>query len=48
MLVHKCPYMFYKFKSECLIAKKLVVVDKLVTIENLVNKVINMVNIAEC
>ena len=44
MLVHKCPYMFYKFKSECLIAKKLVVADKLVTIE----KFINMVNIAKC
>ena len=48
MLVHKCQYTFYKFKSECLIAKKLVVADKLVTIEILVNKVINMVNIAKC
>ena len=44
MLVHKCQYTFHKFKSECLIAKKLVVADKLVTIE----KFINMVNIAEC
>ena len=37
--------MFYIFKSKCLLAKRLAIVDKLVTTERLVIRITSMVNI---